>query len=98
MVVAPHDWHPPIRCRDGEKRSSNRPDIALPNHDNCAIYGLPEYEFEQVRGIKRLREACEENGVTLLCCRGGITSGICLGPDSVGLALAAPPHEFKEGR
>lgn len=58
-------------------------------------YGIPDDEFEQLPGVARLREACEQNNVTLLCCRGGITSGIYVGPDSIGLALAAPPHEFE---
>ena len=60
----------------------------------CVSYGIPDEEFEQLPGVARLREACEQNNVTLLCCRGGITSGIYVGPESIGLALAAPSHEF----
>ncbi|MFC4257809.1 hypothetical protein ACFOZ5_02050 [Marinobacter lacisalsi] len=42
--------------------------------------------------------ASEESDVTLLRCRGGITTGIYVGPDTIGLALAASPHEFRENR
>lgn len=60
----------------------------------CISYGVSEEEFERLPGLAELRQACEQRKVTLLACRAGITSTIHIGPGSIGLALAAPPHVF----
>ncbi|HEY9120389.1 MAG TPA: DegV family protein [Marinobacter sp.] len=58
--------------------------------------GLTWTEIEDLPGLNRLRDACENNGVELLLSQMGITSSIYVGPGSLCLALAAEPHEFSD--
>lgn len=58
--------------------------------------GLTWTEIEDLPGLNRLRDACENNGVELLLSQMGITSSIYIGPGSLCLALAAEPHEFSD--
>ena len=58
--------------------------------------GLSWTEIEDLPGLNRLRDACEQNGVELLLSQMGITSAIYVGPGSICLALAAEPHEFSD--
>lgn len=58
--------------------------------------GLSWTEIEDLPGLNRLRDACEQNGVELLLSQMGITSVIYVGPGSICLALAAEPHEFSD--
>lgn len=58
--------------------------------------GLAWTEIEELPGLNRLRNACENNGVELLLSQMGITSSIYIGPGSLCLALAAEPHSFTD--
>lgn len=60
--------------------------------------GMAENDVEKLPGVDQLRQTCAEHGVELLLTPGGITSSIYVGPGSVGLALAAEPHDFESTR
>lgn len=62
----------------------------------CLSCGLSWEEIEQLPGLDRLREACDQNDVELLVSQMGITSTIYIGPGSLCLALAADPHSFSD--
>ncbi|SFM14267.1 DegV family protein [Marinobacter zhejiangensis] len=58
--------------------------------------GMTWTEIEELPGLNRLRDACEQQGIELLLSQMGITSSIYLGPGSVCLALGAEPHRFSD--
>ena len=58
--------------------------------------GMSWEEIEALPGLDRLRQCCDQHGVTLLLSRMGITSSIYLGPGSICLSLAAEDHSFDD--
>lgn len=58
--------------------------------------GMSWTEIEELPGLNRLRDTCEQHGVELLLSQMGITSSIYVGPGSLCLALGAEPHHFRD--
>lgn len=55
---------------------------------------LADKGVEHIPGGEALKQACEDEGVELMMASSGITSSIYVGPGTIGVALAAEPHEF----
>ncbi|EAR08399.1 DegV family protein [Reinekea blandensis] len=54
-----------------------------------------ESELAQYPAFDELKRAADEEGVNLITCVMGLTSGLNLGPGAVSLALAAEEHAFE---
>lgn len=61
----------------------------------CVTYAGDPAIIPELPGFERLAAAAEEAGVELLTSIMSVTGGVNVGPGTVGLALAAPRHEFK---
>lgn len=57
-------------------------------------HGFPEAELQAMPGYQALKATCADHCVELLTTEGGVSSRTYTGPGSMGLALAAEPHEF----